>query len=496
MPRKPATTRPEPSDEQSTPESRAIPEPTEPPTAGERFFAWLRSIDLRREPGWIGGVCAGIAARIGIDPLIVRGIAVVIAILGGPALLLYAAAWLLIPASDGKLHLEEVFRGRFEPAVAGIAGMLVLAVLPIAPGLWFTWPFLGEPAWGATLGRVLWTAALVGLLVWFVVWIARRSGSAPPPSAGPAAPSAATFTASADTVTAPADAPGATDAPAPADAPPAGASEADVAAWREQQAAVRAEQAAYRASQAAEQRAQRLEAAAAARAARAERQQRASAEWESSRAHPLFSLVIIGLALLAGGAAVIVAGNGEPTPISLVVGLATALAVLAVGIIVNGVMGKRAGGAAGVAWLLLIPLAFTTVATADQRAEVLWGPVMTLEPTSSEQFTVGAGRIELDLTSVEFERSATGIDGAEVSLSVGAGYVTVIVPEDVAVVFTGTVGAGDISSPSEVRSSRVGPVENLTTEFGDVGSGDPVLQVTVRLGAGSVRVIEETGADR
>ncbi|MEP6480047.1 MAG: PspC domain-containing protein, partial [Rhodoglobus sp.] len=80
--------------------SKTKPDVTPPPaptSTKERFFEWMRSIGIRREPGWIGGVGSGIATRLGIDPLIVRGIIVVAAILGGPAFLLYAAAWLLLP---------------------------------------------------------------------------------------------------------------------------------------------------------------------------------------------------------------------------------------------------------------------------------------------------------------------------------------------------------------------------------------------------------------
>src|SRR5690606_39828689 len=72
------------------------------------------SSDLTREPGWLGGVAAGLAARLGIDPILVRGILVVVALIGAPALLLYAAAWLLLPDLEGRIHLERLTRGHFE----------------------------------------------------------------------------------------------------------------------------------------------------------------------------------------------------------------------------------------------------------------------------------------------------------------------------------------------------------------------------------------------
>lgn len=50
----------------------------------------------------LGGVCAGIAGRLDVDPLMVRAAAVVMGLLsGGVALLAYLLAWVLIPAGEG-----------------------------------------------------------------------------------------------------------------------------------------------------------------------------------------------------------------------------------------------------------------------------------------------------------------------------------------------------------------------------------------------------------
>lgn len=491
MPRKPASTRPDESNEanestgstdttEPTAPAGSQPAddagPTPPPAPGSRFFSWLRTIDIRREQGWIGGVCAGIATRLGIDPLIVRGIAVVVAVLGGPAILLYAAAWLLLPDASDRIHLEDVFRGRFEPVIAAIGGLFVLAMLPVAQGFWFLGAgYWGAPDWGGSLGRALWTVALVGLLVWLIVWIARRSSSdeaAPPDGQRPASgmpraprPASAAFVASDSTVTPPADSP-------------------DMSAWREQQAQVRAEQEAFRGQQAADRAAANRAAALKAQEERTANRERYLAQYAATRSHPLFSLVVIGLALVAGGLAVVVTSTGEPTLTSLVIGLAASLAVLAVGIIINGVLGKRAGGASGAAWVLLVPLFFTSFATAGGNTQLQWGPVLTLEPTSSESYTVGAGRIDLDLTTLDLDDQ-----GQDVSLRVGAGSITVIVPDGARVLFDGTVAAGAITAGPGERSSRVGPVENSSAVFGE--PGEPSITVSVQLGAGNIRVVEE-----
>ena len=90
---------------------------------GTRFFDWMRGLGVVRSDGWLGGVCAGIAYRLGIDPLIVRGIVVVAGILGVPVLLLYAAAWALLPDRDGRIHLQRLFEGEFEPLDPDDAGL-------------------------------------------------------------------------------------------------------------------------------------------------------------------------------------------------------------------------------------------------------------------------------------------------------------------------------------------------------------------------------------
>src|SRR5690606_1535919 len=118
----------------------------------------------------------------GIDPMLVRGIIVVVALLGAPALLLYAAAWLLLSDLDGRIHMERLIRGHFDGAIIGIAVVAILAFLPITQGLWFWGPwnwdvwgggrFLGGAPW-----NLIWTLAIIGSIVWLVVWLSTRNGA-------------------------------------------------------------------------------------------------------------------------------------------------------------------------------------------------------------------------------------------------------------------------------------------------------------------------------
>jgi len=472
-----------------------------PPISGNRFFAWIRGIDIRREPGWIGGVCSGIAARLGIDPLIVRGIAVVIAVLGGPAILLYAIAWLLLPDANDKIHLEEVFRGRLEAPIAAIGALIVLSLLPVTEGFWYAGAgFWGEPHWGASAGRAIWTVLLLGALVWFVVWLARR-GSTPVAAAATRPRDASAFVAG-DTTTAsptvaftttPSSATPTTAYPPTSFAPaPTNATEPELAAWREQQAQVRAEQDAFRNQQARDKAAANRAAAEEAQRKRAAQREIYRAENARTRSHPLFSLIVIGLSIVAGGLATVSVANGDVSVTSVVVGLATMLAVLAIGIIINGIRGKRSGGAAGVAALVLPTLIIASTLSTVEIA-VADTPQITYTPTESQNYTLDGGRVELDLTKVVLEEPGDFYNDV-ISLNIGVGDVTVIVPDDAHVLFNATVGAGSISTEGSFDSNRIGPMQTLYTEYtpGNQSLNTvPQMSVSVQMGAGNITVIEE-----
>lgn len=57
----------------------------------------------------VAGICAGLGGYIGIDPVIIRVIAVVTTIMTGvlPGLLTYAVAWLMIPAEPLPVYAQQ-----------------------------------------------------------------------------------------------------------------------------------------------------------------------------------------------------------------------------------------------------------------------------------------------------------------------------------------------------------------------------------------------------
>src|SRR5690606_35785645 len=217
-----------------------------------------------------------------------------------------------------------------------------LAFLPITQGLWFWGPWNWD-VWGGgrfiggALWNLLWTLAIIGSIVWLVVWLATRNGT-------PAPHDSVLYTAPAGTATgtdgsgAPSTAASAAfveqDVPVPPPAtPPADADELEAwkalqEEWKREHAAWKARQAEAARERAAHDRRLRAEQSAAARAVIAE-------DYRRSRSHPLFSLVAIGIALVAGAvSALLVVGTGDWTTTATQIGLAVALGVLGLAVVI------------------------------------------------------------------------------------------------------------------------------------------------------------------
>jgi phage shock protein PspC (stress-responsive transcriptional regulator) len=415
--------------------------PSPPPhreQPGNRFFDWMRGLGIVRQPGWIGGVCAGVAARLGIDAVIVRGIVVVLAIFGGPALLLYAAAWLLLPDSEDRIHLERLFRGQFTPPVIAVGVLVLLAFLPLG-GLWFAGPaFWGGPlSWGGSAGHILWTLAVIGAIVWFVIWATRRSrGDTWPTAASPTTPSPATTASFATPIDAQPGAVPEPDAPTPPPAPDAADTDA-LAAWKVQQANWKREHDAWKAAQAESQRVIAHERAAEARRARQEQNAERQREWAErnrrTRSNPLYSLMAIGLSLVAGAAVALALSVSGWSVDAAITGMAVTLAVLGLAIVVNGFRGRRSGGSSGVAVMVAIALIVTSVfswASGTISSGALnWTPSYSAD--QSVQRTVIRGAVTVDLTDY-FADSASDVSGdfGRVGMRVVDGPVNVILPAD------------------------------------------------------------------
>ena len=137
-------------------------------------FARLRSSGYERDTDarWFGGVCAGLARRFGVDPVLIRAAAVVLAFVGGLGLTAYVVLWLLMPDRRGDILGERaVRRGEAGPiALLVLAAVLLVAgILSVGQGNGWIAPFWLVPV------------AVVG---WFVLGRDRGRGTPPVPPYG------------------------------------------------------------------------------------------------------------------------------------------------------------------------------------------------------------------------------------------------------------------------------------------------------------------------
>lgn len=380
----------------------AGPAGTAPDASGGGFFAWLRALGVPRRAGWLGGVCAGVGARLGIDPIIVRGIVVVLAVLGAPFVLVYAAAWLLLPDTDGEIHFERLLRGTIDPAVIGILILGVVGLLPLVQGGWLGWrwwpelPSIYLPGTGLDLMwplRVLWILAVVAAIVWFVVWLVRRASAdanrpdarpAPSPADSPAGAAAfAGTTGTAAAAAAPASAAPTADPQSEPSAPSAPASDApaeDLAAWRAQHEAWRTQHAEWRAGQADAARAARLQAAAENKARAHELMAQADAaraarRLSRPRASAAFVFTALGVALIGGAIAAITAlGSADTSGFAVPIALAIAVLVLAAGMVVAALRRRRSGALAFFTMTTVFAMIVATLSAGVAQSGTPLGP--------------------------------------------------------------------------------------------------------------------------
>lgn len=112
-----------------------------------------------RKDRMLGGVCGGIAEYFGVDPALVRIIAVLLIVAGGGAILAYVLAWFLIPEEPKEEGSEK--EARREP------NRRVLAVLLITIGvLWLSRYFFIPPWAGVAFVPLL--LIISGILLFLV----------------------------------------------------------------------------------------------------------------------------------------------------------------------------------------------------------------------------------------------------------------------------------------------------------------------------------------
>ncbi len=171
----------ETSTSQPGPQGPAEQQPRRSGTDG--FFDSVRRLGVvRTDDRWIGGVAAGLARRFSLDPVVVRGLLAVSVLLGGIGLVLYGIAWLLLPEqSDGRIHAQQMLHGDVNIAVLGAVGAIVLGLSVPASFTPFFWVNDGGGNLGDWFRGLAWFAAITIILI-AVVMAMRGRGTGTPPS--------------------------------------------------------------------------------------------------------------------------------------------------------------------------------------------------------------------------------------------------------------------------------------------------------------------------
>lgn len=178
-------------------------------------------------------------------------------------------------------------------------------------------------------------------------------------------------------------------------------------------------------------------------------------------------------------------------PVVLTTG-AVAIILLGIAVAVAGLRGRTAGGPASLAIILLIAfLPLAAIDRADWR-DADWGggaPFGEVDRTpttvaeAEEGWAVGAGEMRIDLTQVPL-----GGETVEVPVRVGAGDVTLVIPEGAAVEAEVDVMAGELRWLDETSSGTTVDETYRTDAVTD--GAEPEIRIDLRVGAGSVRVVE------
>lgn len=436
----------------------------------DRFFAWLRGLGIvRGNDRWFAGVAGGIAAKAGIDPIIVRGVFVVLAVLGGPGILLYLAAWVLLPDAEGRIHFEDLVRGRASAAVITVA--VILAVVVVLPLLFwvlrsvvFT-PF-GLEFWGGfptwmqvTLGVLWWGLIVPGLIIWLIYWFAsgasRRDGDR-----------AAHRQSFADQATSWGEQAGAWGQQAGEKA----------GAWGEEvgrKAGAWGEQVGQKASDQANQ---------------VGRTDQAAAHSRPSAAFVLLSLGI-GLFAAAGAAVMSIAADFSPET-TLTVSLIAGVATLAVAMIVAGIRGTDSGWVGFIAFCGVIALLFAPLSTVlPQQTEVvpLGNATLVAEAGDADRAVLTVfGNTTIDLSALNQSAQPRSID-----VWMLAGNATVVLPNTAPTVVTVNMLGGNVRDErmsSEDRRQGGAFLARTVTQNAAGLSSDEVIEVRIRLLAGNAYV--------
>ncbi|MFI5802752.1 PspC domain-containing protein [Streptomyces sp. NPDC051561] len=396
----------------------------------------------------LGGVCGGLGEHFDVDPVIFRVVLGVTAVTGGIGLIAYGFAWLLIPLErDEENEAKRLLTGRVD-------GPALVAVLLALVGCGMFLSMLNN---GGAFGFSVMLLLVVGAST---MWSRQRRAAAASDEHG--MPQAADVAAPPETKAPPI--PGApswwrdpivkdgTTGPVPHgylwgpadDDPPA------------------------------------------------DRRPAAKKYGGQVRHHEPRPRSIGGItflaALLAGAAGTYLTWHDHPLGTSLATGLACALAVFGLGLVLASFLGRIG---AGTIFLALVTAGLLTAAATIPKDITTDLGVSNWRPTTAASvlpvYELGAGEGNLDLGRVPVPKGETVTTSAEV----GAGVLRVVVPKDVTVQLDLEVGLGNIQLPEPNATDhavRGDAKENVTLAPPAGAKPAGTLKLKLEVGLGQVEV--------
>ena len=428
---------------------------------GHTFFEWIRTLGITRSDGWAGGVCAGIAYRLGIDPLIIRGIFVVVGILGAPALLFYALGWAFLPDRDNRIHLERLINGEYEPPAIAIGILIVIALIPWSTTAWWNgWRWLS-----------FWVIVVIIAGATAVFFTTKKSTQIKKPPAEADAINGEQGTRPVDT----------TPEPQQPKRPGSNASDDEKKLWAAQH-----EQWQHAHDEWEQRHADDVRTVIAARAEeKRTRALQARAEAEHRRAayrasHPsiqaAWGWMIVGIAIMASALVGLWWGQYSGLPIyAPAAALATAALICALAVVIAGILRRRGGGLLflGIILTLSSGLALAIPPTVSSNTAVIVASPSqrSFTPVGSADYVLTGGTTRLDLTQA-LPSHATE-PPTRISLVKAFGPTTIILPRNVPVRLDAVTTALLITDKNE---GTVKP-HIITTHLGPTG---PIrIEITV-----------------
>ena len=412
-------------------------EQTPSPSRGlDGLYAALRRPGVARTSHgrWFAGVAGGIARWLGVDPLVVRAGFILFGLFFGVGLGLYLVLVLFLPDEQGSIRLEQALKHGDGKSIF----LLVVTALVV----------FGAPWDGDSQGFRVGGFIAVGFGVW---WFLTRTGTGQDllrsaPWAGAPAPDGSMT--SAGTAS-----PAGTGTGASASGPTAGLSTGNAAA----------------------------------------NAGRPAAPWTPRPLRertPVIgfaaALLVVGAALVAGAVGYQLARVGTVPVNPLPVGIASALAVLGLGLLLVGLAGRRAGGLAPLAVLGILAALVTTAIPAGLTQPWQSGDrteaVTTL--TGNNTYQLGAGTFVIDLSKAD--TTPAGVE--QVSATLGLGQLDIVVPRGVSVVVTTSGRGGEVNATGSDRGSEYQLAGTGWTETFTYGTGEPALRVRAEVGLGQINV--------